>query len=161
MKGITPFCLIVTTSTYHYRCSGLLLRLMTINDTHTHTHPHTHKTLILPGQGIGSSQTFLLEKTPITRNRHPCCLRDSNPQLEQPSSLWPTCLAVRPPGSANMKFVAAYWYWGLWQELCGIVTGEVRLSQIQRYGSSYFSCLKCIDKIVLQFEHEISTEITM
>jgi len=35
---IKSFSLILTTSTYHSRCSVLLLHQMTVNDTHTHAH---------------------------------------------------------------------------------------------------------------------------
>jgi len=76
-------------------CSGLLLYLITHNDTHTHTYTHSVGLLWTSDQPDAETSTW--QHTTLTTDRHQCCRRDSNPQCQQVSCRRPTLLTPRPP----------------------------------------------------------------
>ena len=63
----------------HSRCRGLLSHLITLKDTHTHT-----ESVGLPWTNDQpDTETSTGQETTLTRDRHPCPRRDSNPQSQQ------------------------------------------------------------------------------
>jgi hypothetical protein len=63
------------------RCKGLLFHLITPNDTYT----HTFGTIPLDEGSAHRRDLYLKTHTTLTRDRHPCPRRDSNPQSQQAS----------------------------------------------------------------------------
>ena len=62
--------------------------------THTHTH-HTHAAGLLWTRDRPGAQTTTRQHTTLTRDRHPCPRRDSNPQPPQVSGMGNKCLGIR------------------------------------------------------------------
>jgi len=67
------------------RCTGLLLHLITPNDTHTHTFGRTPL-----DEGSARRRTSTWQRTTFTRHKLPCHWRDSNPQSQQKRGRRPT-----------------------------------------------------------------------
>jgi len=67
----------------HCRCRGLLLHLITLNDTHTHTHTHTHSVGLFWMRDLSVAGTCTWQHAKFSRDRHPCPRWNSNPQSYQ------------------------------------------------------------------------------
>jgi len=65
----------------HCRCRWLLLRLITLNDT------HTHSVGILWTRDLPVAETSTWQHTTLKRDRHSCPRRDSNAQSQQARDL--------------------------------------------------------------------------
>lgn len=86
------------------RCRGLLLCLITLNDTLTHKHTHTHSPYH-SGRGICPSQRPLpVQHTVFTRDKHPCPWQDSNtiPASEPPQTY------ELDPAATGFGFIVQY-----------------------------------------------------
>jgi hypothetical protein len=67
---------------------------------HTHTHTHTHSIGLLWTSDWPLAETSTWQHTTLTKQRHQCPQRNSNPQSQQASGHRPTPQNARPLGSA-------------------------------------------------------------
>jgi hypothetical protein len=87
------FCFAVAQQPY----SGTGRLISEVSRSHTDT---PHSVVFLWGRDRPVAETSTGQHTTLTRDKHPCPRRNSNPQSQQASGCRPTPLTARPLGSA-------------------------------------------------------------
>ena len=88
--------------------SGLCRLVVDVSWSHFLDTPHSVGLLWTRGRPVAETSTW--QHTTFTRDRHPCCRRDSNPHPEQASGRRPTPSTARPLGSAFLRVIRTKFY---------------------------------------------------
>ena len=89
-------CIIKPLTTFPYGQGLLVIEA-------SRSHPDTRHSILLWTSDQPDIETYTLRHTTLTRDRHSCPRRDSNPQSQQASGGTPTALTTLSSGTASLS----------------------------------------------------------